>query len=852
MKRHILILAALVLTLACVLSLGALTVSAEETEPSVTIAKFNLAFEDNTYLKYAVRFDGVADSAITENNIGMLYWTDYEGGFVPGTEDFSSKTTGYTTISGVKHYVFEYTHLAAKQLTDYIYSVAYIELDGTTYYSEPVKYSALEYAYNRLGKTSEGSSNAELKALLNNMLAYGASAQQYFDYKEDRLATSDFFQLKLVGGTLEDGFESGLYLSNDSVIIIAPEVDIDGEVFSHWADSNKNHIATTPTYNLIVGNTNEVYTPIYTHAVVIDTAVAPTCSRTGLTEGSHCSVCGEVIVEQEIVSATGNHLFGEWVTIKEASTVEDGLMERTCECGEKETQIVEKIIPELTFALNVNKKSYSVVDIGTWTDSELVIPDTYNGLPVTGISKSAFAFCTDLTSITIPNSITNIGDYAFQSCSGLTSINIPDSITSIGSWAFNGCSNLIQIENGISYVDRWVVDCDSSVSTAILRENTIGISGDAFTGSGIISIEIPNSVIYIGNYAFYYCHSLADVIIGNHVKSIGYRAFLSCINLSSINIPDSVVSIKASAFESCESLEEVTIGKGVTSIGDSAFAGCYKLSRVYYIGTIDDWENITIGSNNTYITDTKCYYYSEAQPSSNCNYCWHYVNGVPEIYSHVEVTDEAIVPTCTETGLTEGKHCSSCAEILVAQVAVPARHTYYESLTIAPTCSENGYADYACLCGESYSAEIIPSNFEVTANNRHLVGYTGKYSEKLIIPAVFKVDGVWYRVTGIDENAFSSCTNLTSVTIPNSVESLGFCAFQKCSSLKNVIVGNGVTIIDRFVFNKCSSLSHITYEGTVSQWQSITKSAYWATVDGGWLVYCTDGTISKDGTITYY
>ena len=146
MKRKILTLLAVVFTVATLMCVTALAVSADA-EPSATIAKFNLAFEDNTYLKYAVRFDGVNDDRINENNIGMLYWTDYADGFVPGTEDFSSTTTGYTEISGVKHYVFEYTHIAAKQLTDYIYSVAYIELDGETYYSEPAKYSALEYAY---------------------------------------------------------------------------------------------------------------------------------------------------------------------------------------------------------------------------------------------------------------------------------------------------------------------------------------------------------------------------------------------------------------------------------------------------------------------------------------------------------------------------------------------------------------------------------------------------------------------------------------------------------------------------------------------------------------------------------
>ena len=174
----------------------------------------------------------------------MLYWTDAEGGFVPGTEKYSSKTTGYTHIGTQKYYVFEYTHLAAKQLTDYVYSVAYLEYGGNIYYSEPVKFSALEYAYYMLGKTGEGTDNDELKALLTNMLAYGASAQQYFNYKEDRLATADYYQINLVGGTFEDGFSSGLFLATDEVKITASIMSGENETVI-WKNSAGETVFTT-------------------------------------------------------------------------------------------------------------------------------------------------------------------------------------------------------------------------------------------------------------------------------------------------------------------------------------------------------------------------------------------------------------------------------------------------------------------------------------------------------------------------------------------------------------------------------------------------------------------------------
>ena len=221
MKRKIFTMLALVLTLAALMCATAFAVSAADAEPSVTIAKFNLAFEDNTYLKYAVRFDGVNDEKINENNIGMLYWTDYADGFVPGTEDYSSKTMGYTEISGVKHYTFEYRHISAKQMTDYIYSVAYVELDGVKYYSAPAKYSVLDYAYSRLGKTGVATDNEDLKNLLVATLEQGAMAQKYFRYNTDRLANAEYYLIEVVDGTLEDGFTKGLYHSDEKAIVTA-------------------------------------------------------------------------------------------------------------------------------------------------------------------------------------------------------------------------------------------------------------------------------------------------------------------------------------------------------------------------------------------------------------------------------------------------------------------------------------------------------------------------------------------------------------------------------------------------------------------------------------------------------
>ena len=109
----------------------------------------------------------------------------------------------------------------------------------------------------------------------------------------------------------------------------------------------------------------------------------------------------------------------------------------------------------MTYEINAAGTGYIVTGIGTCTDTEIVIPDMYNGLPVVEIDDWAFCYCDSLTSVVIPDSVTEIGSHAFAACYNLTSVVIPDSVTEIGAWAFNGCSNLTEIYHTRSQSDVW-------------------------------------------------------------------------------------------------------------------------------------------------------------------------------------------------------------------------------------------------------------------------------------------------------------------------------------------------------------------------------------------------------------
>ena len=107
-------------------------------------------------------------------------------------------------------------------------------------------------------------------------------------------------------------------------------------------------------------------------------------------------------------------------------------------------------------------------------------------------------------------------------------------------------------------------------------------------------------------------------------------------------------------------------------------------------------------------------------------------------------------------------------------------------------------------------------------------------------------------VTTIGDFAFEYCDYLTNVTIPDSVTTIGDYAFSNCSSLTSVTIGDSVTTIGNYAFSYCSSLTSVTYEGTVEQWNAISKGSNWNSSTGSYTIYCTDGEIAKNGTATYY
>ena len=261
---------------------------------------------------------------------------------------------------------------------------------------------------------------------------------------------------------------------------------------------------------------------------------------------------------------------------------------------------------------------YTVRGIGTFTGSHVVIPEAYDGLPVTSIAASAFKDA-DIESISLPTTIDTIGANAFEG-SDIEAISLPASLVTIGDSAFLNCKSLNFVESasavlslvgkdaflgtpyieedsegdwqdGILYLNNTVVRAASSLSGEIrIREGTMTIAYQAFRDTPIEKVTFPSGLYHSGKYSFYGCASLKEVVFEGVVGYLGEGLFYDCAALQAVTLPGALVNIEDKAFSGCSALTAVTFNQEVQKIGRSAFSRCSSLQTVILSDTV-----LTIG-----------------------------------------------------------------------------------------------------------------------------------------------------------------------------------------------------------------------------------------------------------------
>ena len=528
----------------------------------------------------------------------------------------------------------------------------------------------------------------------------------------------------------------------------------------------------------------------------------------------------------------------------------------------------KSVLNSLTY--EVQGEEVVITDCDSSFSGELVIPETIEGYPVTSIGVFAFEDCSNLTSITVPDSVISIGEYAFDECINLASITIGKGVTNIGEDAFKDTAyynNADNWEDNLLYIGQYLIKATGQTAQFYtIKDGTKVIASKAFynhvpfTGATIpdsvthindyafskcnyfSEITIPDSVTDIGIGAFYECLELKNVTLGKGITSIGDSALYGCYRLESIVIPDGVIKIENSTFGGCLGLTSASIPDSVTEIGDFAFSYCNSLTEI----TIPD-SVISIGDGAFF----QCEGLTEILIPNNVTTIGEGAFGecrflerihIPKNVTYIGADDWSYFTNVYICSESESCYAKTYADENNVEFKVCDGHTRTE--TVSGACGEN-------LTWVLYDdGELVISG----TGDMYSYGtwYEGNvppwYSYAKNIKTVTIEDGV----TSIDDNAFYDSNLFTSVTISASVTTIRDGAFRYCDSLANIsvdesntayssdeygvlfnkdkteliqypignkrteyIIPDSVTTIGDFSFNDCNNITSVTIPDSV-------------------------------------
>ncbi len=384
----------------------------------------------------------------------------------------------------------------------------------------------------------------------------------------------------------------------------------------------------------------------------------------------------------------------------------------------------------------------------------------------------------------IPSTVKTIAPYAFSMNRSLKNITIPDSVTKIGHNAF--------LYNSIESID--------------IPDSVLNISSAAFSESSLTDITIPSDIANIGIDTFVSCEKLTNITLPNSIKSIGDWAFAACSALESISIPNGVTSIGGDAFSYCTMLTNITIPNSVTKIGSNTFQACSNLLKVNYLGTIGDWCKIDF--ENRVANPLIC---------------------AKNLYLNDNLVTELVIPdTVTEIKDYAFYNCKSITSVTIPNsVTSIGQNAFYECNNLLKVNYSGTIGDW---CKIDFKNKL--ANPLYYAKNLYI---NDNLVTELVIPDT---------VTEIKDYAFYNCESITSVTIPDTVTAVGNYAFYDCASLTSITIPNSVTSIGENAFSNCDHLVEIIFDGTMSQWNDVSKGEGWNNGVPATKIICLNGEIS--------
>ena len=521
---------------------------------------------------------------------------------------------------------------------------------------------------------------------------------------------------------------------------------------------------------------------------------------------------------------------------------------------------------------NVNNKSFYVQDklvteldltgctkisdnafIGLRNLTKILIPGS-----VKSIGYGAFRQCNNVVSVDVQDGVESIDAYAFQSCAKLETVNIAGTVQTIGDYAFDGCSKLqtVTIENGVKELGSNMFFNCASLKTVKMADSITTIGEDCFYDCpNLTNVNIPQSLTTIPKRCFINCKKLADITIPMGVTTIKSAAFRNT-GIKSLTIPDSVISMDGSnfvggVFEGCAQLQNISIGKGLTQLPSSAFAGCTALTSVVIPANIS---NIT-GSFSG------CTALQQVQLSEGLETLGY------GAFSRCTSLEEIILPkSCTgfETRVFDG--CTGLKKVTMNGGPKYGLADGFDSenpkvFSNCPNIQEVVFGDNVATVYDWFKDKLKLS--KVTIGNASVV-------DKNAFSGCTNLSDVTVSesLKEIHENAFKGCEQLSTINLPNSIELIGISSFNKTgltsvvlpnndklivkqqafgdAELNQITIPNTNSTIENYAFSNNLNLQTIDFKGTKSEWNTIQgdRTFIMLGLHSGCTILCTDGNIN--------
>ena len=549
------------------------------------------------------------------------------------------------------------------------------------------------------------------------------------------------------------------------------------------------------------------------HNEVIDSAVAPTCTETGLIEGKHCDRCNEVLVEQKEVAALG-HEYESIVT--EPTCVDKGYT--THACNRCDDSYVESYVDALGHiygdwkvivepdceSVGINRRYCSLCDyfeeeeIPALGHVEIVEDGLESTCESTGLTEGVYCDVCKKTlkkqeTISYKDHVFSEGNCVDCGCTeGLIyELSTDGSYYSVIGIDNNDTSEIVipLIYNGLPVVSigKKAFDFCSFITNVTLSDGITLIDSYAFKDcTSLTNINFPNSLQKIGTGSFENCVSLENVVFQNPKTEIGLSSFAYCKSLSTVVLPSNITHITGYAFMQCINLENIEIPESVTTIGPYAFSFCRKIDS-------------SIITNNITSIGSAAFEYCNFEDITFSNNIVEIGSGA---FENNEI-EEIYIPKNVEIiGTAPFKGCLGLNKIVVSE-----ENIFYDSRNDCNAIIETATNTLIEGCINT----IIPDSIVIIGNS----AFSTTSIESIEIP-----NSVQY----IDDYAFKYCFYLSNIEIPDSVISIGQYAFEGCDGMSYITFNTGLKSIGYYAFSDCNSLENVFYTGTEEEWKNIKIS----------------------------